>query len=547
MIKVWKFMSLDIERLDHLGIVAGIIKDLDIVNMVNDKLGTNSQEEISSGEAVAAMILNGLGFTSKPLSLTPKFFQHKPLELLFRKGVKAEHFNRSKLGRVLDEIFNYGCSNLFYEISSACCIKENIDLSFNSLDTTTLSLYGEYDSLCDEQAIKIKHGYSKDYRDDLKQVVHELLVSQDGGIPLFMQSWDGNASDSTIFKERCSELIKLFEKSEPPRYLIADSKLYNEKNSENLSKLNYITRIPRANKEEKETTIKAFKLNDWLVLDNSNKYKSFAINHNSIPQRWIVINSDAARNRAEKTVGSFVEAENKLIKDFNKQSKKNYLSCKIDAENKAKAFCTKLKYHLYCINICEIEIRNNESVETKYYLSIDYRKNIGVINTNIDLKSCYTLGTNIDKSNLSDEEIIKAYKRQNSSIENMGFRFLKDPIFFTSSLFLKKNSRIEGLLTIMTLSLLIYSIAQRRARNILEASDDTVPNQINKPIKKPTARWLFQLMDGINAVKIEIGNSIYNVIQGLTDLKKKIAGLFGENVSKIYHAYASEIKLLHDG
>lgn len=540
-------MSLDIERLDHLGIVAGIIKDLGIVNMVNDKLGTNSQEEISSGEAVAAMILNGLGFTSKPLSLTPNFFQHKPLELLFREGVKAEHFNRSKLGRVLDEIFNYGCSNLFYEISAACCIKENIDLSFNSLDTTTLSLYGEYDSLCDEQAIKIKHGYSKDYRDDLKQVVHELLVSQDGGVPLFMQSWDGNASDSTIFKERCSELIKLFEKSEAPRYLIADSKLYNEKNSENLSKLNYITRIPRANKEEKKTTIKAFKLNDWLALDNSNKYKSFAINHNNIPQRWIVINSDAARNRAEKTVGSLVETENKLIKDFNKQSKKNHLSCKTDAENKAKAFCTKLKYHLYCINICEIEIRNNESIDTKYYLAIDYRKNIGVINTNIDLKSCYTLGTNIDKSNLSDEEIIKAYKRQNSSIENMGFRFLKDPIFFTSSLFLKKSSRIEGLLTIMTLSLLIYSIAQRRARNILEASDETVPNQINKPIKKPTARWLFQLMDGINAVKIEIGTSIYNVIQGLTDLKKKIVDLFGENVSKIYRAYASEIKLLHDG
>jgi transposase len=36
----------------------------------------------------------------------------------------------------------------------------------------------------------------------LKQAVLELLVSQDGGVPLVSQSWDGNASDTQIFQER---------------------------------------------------------------------------------------------------------------------------------------------------------------------------------------------------------------------------------------------------------------------------------------------------------------------------------------------------------
>jgi transposase len=57
-------------------------------------------------------------------------------------------------------------------------------------------------------------------------------------------------------------------------------------------------------------------------------------------------------------------------------------------------------------------------------------------------------------------EIINAYKQQNTRIENMGFRFLKDPLFFVSSLFLKKPSCIMGLLMDMTLALLVYSITQ---------------------------------------------------------------------------------------
>jgi transposase len=43
-----------------------------------------------------------------------------------------------------------------------------------------------------------------------------------------------------------------------------------------------------------------------------------------------------------------------------------------------------------------------------------------------------------------------------------GFRFLKDPLLFVSSLLGKKPTRIQGLLMVMTLSQFVYSVAQRR-------------------------------------------------------------------------------------
>src|SRR5919108_5738415 len=108
-----------VERLDHLGLIAATIKDLGLIGMIDARLVPHDQEEITPGEAVAGMILNGLGFANRPLSLTPQFFTNKPLDLLFREGVCAERFNRFKLGRTLDEGHAYGCDLLFSELALA--------------------------------------------------------------------------------------------------------------------------------------------------------------------------------------------------------------------------------------------------------------------------------------------------------------------------------------------------------------------------------------------------------------------------------------------
>ena len=259
--------SVSVERLDHLGVVASVIKDVGIVEMIDTRLGLHDQEEISAGEAVSGMILNGLGFSDRPLTLTPQFFANKPLDLLFRQGVRAEMFNRFKLGRTLDETYTYGCDLLFSELALAVCLQEGIGTRFNHLDTTSFSLTGDYVPDSDEHAIAITHGYSKDHRPDLKQAVLELMVSQDGGVPLMSKSWDGNASDTQIFQERVQALMTTFKGSPTPRYLVADAKLYNEENAANLKKLGFITRLPGTLKLVSQVIGQALTWATWHRLD----------------------------------------------------------------------------------------------------------------------------------------------------------------------------------------------------------------------------------------------------------------------------------------
>jgi len=460
-----------VERLDHLGVIASVIKDLGLIAMIDTRLVPDDQEVITPGEAVAAMILNGLGFANRPLSFTPQFFANKPLDLLFREGIEAEMFNRFKLGRTLDEAYAYGCDLLCEELALSICAHADIDRRFNHLDTTSFSLTGAYVPDSDEHAIHITHGYSKDHRPDLKQAVLELMVSQDGGIPFVSKSWDGNTSDTQVFQKRAEALMRAFKDTPSPRYLVADAKLYCEDNAVPLSKLGFITRIPATLKLVSQVIRQALQWDTWQPLDPHTRYQPLTLCHYGMAQRWLVVYSRAALERAEATLKKATQREHEAITKqlFHLHAQR---FCAPEAAHDALAALAKRwKYH---------RVESSHLTEHKHYVgkgrptpstplkAIEWQIQAQVhaddeaIEWDKQAKACYVLGTNIDASEVSDTEVIVAYKGQ-AQVEG-GFRFLKDPLFFVSSLFVKKPTRIEGLLMVMTLALLVYSVAQRRLR-----------------------------------------------------------------------------------
>lgn len=97
---------------------------------------------------------------------------------------------------------------------------------------------------------------------------------------------------------------------------------------------------------------------------------------------------------------------------------------------------------------------------------------------------------------LSSDEMIIKYKEQQSA--ERGFGFLKDPLFFTDSVFLKSPERIEALALVMGLCLLVYTNGQRLLRQSLEQTSSTVNNQLGKPTNRPTLRWIFQCFQSIH-------------------------------------------------
>jgi hypothetical protein len=287
------------ERWDHLGLLASVINDIGLMKMIAARLGPDAQEEITAGEAVAGMILHGLGFAHRPMSLTPQFFAQTPLDLWVHEGVRAEMCNRFKLGRRRADVHAYGGDRLCSELALAVGVQEGIDVRFNHLDTTRFALTGAYVPEADAHAMTITHGYSKDHRPDLKPAGLELMVSPDGGGPCVRKRWEGNTSDPPIFQARAAALSATFQRSPAPRYLVADAQLSHQDQAAHRSTLGFIPRIPHPLTVVSHVLTQGLQWDMWQWLDETTRDQRLELCHERMAPRWRVVSSPAALARAE--------------------------------------------------------------------------------------------------------------------------------------------------------------------------------------------------------------------------------------------------------
>ncbi len=135
--------EIQVKNLDHLGLIAGIIDELEIVEIINEQVGIQPGEIVSAGLIVKAIILNGLGFVSRPLYLFPQFFQDKATEHLLGLGILPEYLNDDKIGRVMDKLYVKGLTNIFLLIALAAAKKYNISTNYSHKDRYILFCAGK--------------------------------------------------------------------------------------------------------------------------------------------------------------------------------------------------------------------------------------------------------------------------------------------------------------------------------------------------------------------------------------------------------------------
>jgi hypothetical protein len=149
----------------------------------------------------------------------------------------------------------------------------------------------------------------------------------------------------------------------------------------------------------------------------------------------------------------------------------------------------------------------------------------------VDQHSCVILATHaLDTTQLPPHEVLHGDKGQAQS--ERGFRFLKDPQFFASSLYLKKPERIMALLMVMTVCLLVYAALEYRIRTALKAHDATFPDQKGKPVQNPTARWVFHYFIGIHVLRIR--GQWDSIVVNLTEEHQALLRLLGTPYERLY-------------
>lgn len=545
--------NLVIENLDHLGIIAGIVDELGVVEVVNEHLGTDERETISAGVAVKAMILNGLGFASAPLYLFEQFFRGKATEHLLGPGVLPEHLNDDRLGRVLDGLYLSGITTVFLAICLQASERFGVERNRAHLDATSMAVSGAYlDSmtpapLAATVPIRICHGYSRDHRPDLKQFVMNLVCWGDGDIPAFIELADGNQSD----KARFADIIDQFQQQwDFDGVYVADSALYSAANLKQLGSLEWISRVPltltQANELLSQVDESAFGQSALAGY----RIAEVCCSYGDIGQRWLVVES------AQRLASDLKQLEKRLAKSTAQvqrqldQLTRQSFACEADAQQALEAFRKTLNQH---------RLSGESIVKQAHYdqpgrpakqatpSSISYHPqatlslNQDVVANQKRRAGRFILATNVlsspdwdidavapDSKRLTTDDVLSEYKAQQGT--ERGFRFLKDPLFFTTSVFLKSPERIMALAMIMGLCLLVYNLGQRKLRQALQDTNEAIPNQLGKLTQMPTLRWVFQSFMAIHWVKLDGQPQIAN----LNDHHRKVLAFLG-SASQAYY------------
>jgi transposase len=531
------------ERLDHLGIVAGVCREIGLAEWL-DAQDEQSHERVGVGTATVAMILNGLGFSNRRLYLVSQFFATKPVERLLGPGITAEDLNDDCLGRTLDWLEAHDPTTLFAGLALRARRAFGISARQVHVDTTSFAVTGEYAADLDAHTLAVTYGYSRDHRADLKQWMLALATTRHGDVPLFAQALDGNASDKlslvATVEALADQLRAAAEIEDEAPIFVADSGLYSADNVARLSAagVQWISRVPDTSKEARAAL---------QVADDAWQQEGDLAWAADRPaptgERWIVVRTAQGEDRTRATLRRQVDKRRAQWKQALWHLGNRRFACVPDAQAALAAELKQCPAWLQVQSVLVMQPKHRrpgrprkdvppDQVEWQILTTLTVDE--AVVAREVRRQASFLVATNVlDPAQLSDHELIQTYKEQHS-VER-GFSFLKDPLFLASSVFVKKPQRIVALSLVMVLCLLVYRLAEHRLREQLRATGQTIPSQVNKPTDRPTMRWVFQCFEGIDLLHIRHGpDPATAVVLRLQPLHQRVLALLGPTCQEFY-------------
>ncbi len=422
------------------------------------------------------------------------------------------------MGRMLDDLFEAGVTELFVEVAKSARKAFPFPVRALHVDSTSFHVHGVYGSGEEGQtadagdealAIRLTHGYSRDHRPDLKQWVMNLICADTGGIPLLFAPGDGNQSD----QEALIPLLARYRQSlELGEVVVLDGASYSQENLGALQGFSWVMRVPATLKEARALLRKELPQEAWRPLLPGYRGLEVESEYGGVRQRWLLVESQERARLAEEELNRRgARAEGEAQKVLGRLTARTF-ACEADARRALSEASARLPLHRL-VYLGVKEERQWERVgrprKGEQPLAVVYRLQARLEVDQEKLEEAgrglgrFLLATNVlDALRLPAAEVLRRYKDQARTVER-GFRFLKDPLFFASSTFLKRAERVMSLGMVMAVALLVYALGEWALRRRLEETGSSLPDQKGKPTQRPTLRWVFQLFIWVRLALLE--------------------------------------------
>ena len=475
------------------------ISELDLIGTVDRALPQRGRQQLSVGEAVAALICSRLCSPS-PLYDIAGWASGAALHELL--GIPAALLNDDRLGRALEILAVYA-ETLRGTLAARAIERFGIDAGRLHVDLTALRVCGAY-----EGSALVANGWAQGQ--GVARQVRALQAATADGVSLYVRPEPGNAAEVSLIAQ---SLERLRELSGPGGLLILDSACGQPKTlceiarsdlrfivalraqtgfkerfladvgHDGLRVLRYVSQREQALGPELRTHYRGA-LRDWEITDpETGETHRFGVAyiHSSEEAREVA----AARERALR------KAEDQL------QRVKNGLG--------GRYYKTRRQVDTRVARILAGQVENLITVTTgtrKGRPTITWVRNHQAIATAGSTDGIYALATNLPGKRLTAGQLLRAYKGQ--QIVERRHRDYKQTLK-VRPIFLHNDDRIYALTSIIGIALLIFGLIETELRKAL-GETELLPGLLpENRAAKPTGRNVLGVFQGLGLTYTHAG------------------------------------------
>jgi transposase len=518
------------------------------------------------------LLLRNILISRRPLyDITTWANRFDPVLLGLPGELTAGCLNDDRYGRCLDALFIAPRGSLMNAI--VMHVVKVFDLSLEEIhnDSTTCTFSGEYllangEPHFGQETLRITHGYNKDHRPDLKQLLFVLTTTADGSVPISVHVDHGNTPDDVTHIENWNTAREIAGTAD--FLYCADSKLCSDKNLTHIDRNGgrFVTVIPHTWSEH-EKFYEWLRANDapWtelLTKENARRkdgppsvYRGYEHPERTVQGYrvlWIWSSQKEAEDRAarERRIQSAQKSLQALslrigeprarlntAADVTKAAEKILSECKAERWMKIEVLCT-FKEEKKQVGPGRPNENTKYLIQRIEQITLRWSSNGQVILEDARVDGVFPLVTNDNKMTI--KEVLEAYKRQ-PSLEKR-FQQMKS-VLDVRPVFLHSPARIEAFLFLYFLALLLEAIIEREARQRMKAKDiERLPvHPEGRPSATPTTARLFELFEDLRRHRLlDAGGQVrHRFYDDLTDRQREVLKLF--DISPKQYMSASEV------
>jgi transposase len=522
------------KQLGALPVARDLFARLDLVATI-DRLCPIQEKKarISHGQAIAMLVANRLT-SPTPLVRVEDWARKWAVQEIF--GIEPDTLNDDRIGRALEALAEQADA-VVGSIGATAITVFGIDVAQLHWDMTSISLYGAYEQADGDYATP-RFGHPKDNRTDLRQIQTGLAVTADGAVPLLARAYDGGAAEISQVE---GALRALRELAGQRRFLlVGDRKLvsYTNLTAIDAAGVDYVAPAPRtiiplgvlATQDPTLATII-----DYVPARDQAKYAHQRDTHRVVEGATTLRGPTAADPPVSvRTV--FAQSV------FRAHASATARQARID---KARADLARVHR-----NLGTRYYRDEATVRTRVE-KISADRGVGAwLRTHIDTDpdtgrpllvwhfdeaalqiaekadGWFALLTNLTVEKASAAEVFVTYKGQ-EAVERRHAAF-KGPLAVAPT-FLENTQRLHGLLHVVCLALLLFSLIEREARRNT-GPNGKVPGLYARRPATPTGRLILEALADLRLIPARGGQPAY--IPRPTPLQQRVLDLLGVDPTK---------------